>query len=316
MKAILVITGTAVLASATVGAPGTSGSPETTTVTTVQEPAPSTPREFFNAGTRKFQENKLKEAEALLEAALASQQERIQSPALFNLGHIRFAQGAEELKKGPPAGPTAERGRNATQLADEAIRDANESMAANDVQRMVRSYMAGRGARRELKAAALAVKKALEAHAKVLGKWDRASGDFKSALELNPADKDARENAEIVDRNIARLIDSIRELQQAAMAMGDKNQQLGEKLKHLRGMIPAPDAPPGAAGEEEDEEDFPFGPQPGQKEGPTKEGEEMSMSPEQAGWMLEGFKLDSERRLPMGEGDKQTDPKQRSGRTW
>src|SRR5947209_1681522 len=73
-------------------------------------PAPSTPREFFNAGTRKLREGKLRESEAFLESALASQQERLEPPALYNLGHVRFGQGKEELKKSLAAGPTAARG--------------------------------------------------------------------------------------------------------------------------------------------------------------------------------------------------------------
>src|SRR4051794_25176005 len=75
------------------------------------EAAPASPREFFNAGTEKLAEavklladkkpieSKLREAEALLESALASQSERLQPPSLYNLGHVRFGQGAEELKK-------------------------------------------------------------------------------------------------------------------------------------------------------------------------------------------------------------------------
>jgi hypothetical protein len=41
----------------------------------------------------------------------------------------------------------------------------------------------------------------------------------------------------------------------------------------------------------------------------------MNLSPEQAGWLLEGFKLDSERRLPMGQKDT-AEPKSRSRPTW
>src|SRR5512139_1471051 len=139
MKAILAILA-AVSVSANAAAPNRSA--QSASSSPAEEPAPLTPRDLFNAGTRKLNEKKYKEAEALLEAALAAQQDRFQSPALYNLGHIRFAQGIEELKKGPPAGPTAQRGHDAAQLADDAIREANESMAANDVQRMVRSYMA------------------------------------------------------------------------------------------------------------------------------------------------------------------------------
>jgi len=94
------------------------------------EPAtPATPREFFNAGTQKLREGKLREAEAFLETALASQLERLQPPALYNLGHVRFAEGIEELKKGPAAQPTAASGRRAGQHGDEAIRDADSALA-------------------------------------------------------------------------------------------------------------------------------------------------------------------------------------------
>ena len=58
-----------------------------------------------------------------------------------------------------------------------------------------------------------------------------------------------------------------------------------------------------------------MGPRPGQTEGPGHEGEQMTLSPEQAGWLLEGFKLDVERRLPMG-GNQPAKPRDRNRPTW
>ncbi len=118
-----------------------------------------------------------------------------------------------------------------------------------------------------------------------------------------------------MDRYIAKLVDSLHELQQSANGMGDKKDKLGDALKQLKGRIPAPDMPPGAAGDDEEDEDQPFGPKPGQEEGPTKDGKEMTLSPEQAGWLLEAYRLDSERRLPMGQGTT-AEPKDRSRPTW
>ena len=106
------------------------------------------------------------------------------------------------------------------------------------------------------------MQRALKVHGAVLARWERASGDFKSAAELNSADTDARHNAEVVDRCIAKLVDSLREMQQCANGMCDKGQQLGEALKQLKGRIPAPNMPPGAAGDEEEEEEQPLGPSP------------------------------------------------------
>ena len=281
----------------------------------VEPSAPETPREFFNAGTRQLEAGKLREAEASLESALASQNQRFQPPALYNLGLVRFRQGAEELKKGPAAKPTAARGQAALQQADSALHQAEDALAGNDVQKMVAAYMRGRGVRKELKAATQAVRRALQVHGTALTKWERSSGDFKSTLELNNADADARHNAEVLDRSIAKLVDSVRELQACMNGMGNQMQQLGDLLKQLKGRIPAPNMPPGAAGDDEEDEEQPFGPKPGQEEGPTREGKEMVLSPEQAGWILEGYKLDSERRLPMG-GVLPGEPRDRSGPTW
>jgi tetratricopeptide (TPR) repeat protein len=276
---------------------------------------PSTPREFFNVGTRELRGGKLREAEASLETALASQNTRLQPPALYNLGHVRFGLGLEELKKGPAAKAAAARGRSSAQTTDDAIRNADEALASNEVQKMVASYLHGRGARKDLKAATQVVRNALKSHGAALSKWQRSSGDFKSAIELNQTDADAQQNADTVDRYIAKLIDSLRELEQLAAAMGNKGDELKEKLRQLKGRIPAPDMPPGAAGDEDEEEDTPEGQKQGQKEGTGKEGEQMSLSPEEAGWLLNGFKLDSEHRLPMGQ-ENNAQPKERSGPTW
>ncbi len=83
---------------------------------------------------------------------------------------------------------------------------------------MVAAYMRGRGARKELKAATEAVQRALKVHGAVLARWERSSGDFKSALELNNTDADARQNAEVVDRCIAKLVDSLRRCSSAPTA--------------------------------------------------------------------------------------------------
>jgi tetratricopeptide (TPR) repeat protein len=251
---------------------------------------PQSPRELFNEGTRLLQQTNLWRAEYCFERALSSQTEAFQSPSLYNLGHVRFTQGAEELKKGPPATATAARGQAAGQQASHAIEAANDALADTSVEKLVASYLQGRGARRELRAALKAVKAALQVYGKTLNKWERSSGDFKSALELNQTDNDARHNAEVVDRSIAKLVDRIQQLQQMAQAMGQQEKELGEKMKQMKGRIPAPDMPPGGAGEDDEEEDFPNGKEPGQKEeGPTKEGGEMPLSPEQASWLLEAF---------------------------
>ncbi len=279
-----------------------------------QNAAPTTPREVYNAGTREFQAGKLREAEALFEIALGSQKESFQTPALYNLGHVRFTQGTEELKKGPSAKATISRSEAASEGGEAELRAMDDALASNDLDKMVAAYLHGRGQRREIKAARTAVLEALKAHQATLAKWERASADFKSALELTPSETDARFNADIVDRRIARLVDSLRQIQQSMKKCSGMCDKLGAKLKQLKGRIPGSQIP-GGAGDDDEEDEAPLGPLKDHKETASKDGKEMLLTPEQAGWLLEGFKLDSERRLPMGQ-EKPGQPKTRSQKPW
>jgi tetratricopeptide (TPR) repeat protein len=279
------------------------------------EPPPTTARGLYNAGTRELAGGRLDEAEMLLQSAVATQDERVQSRALYNLGSVRFGQGTEALKQETSAKSTTARSGIADDTASRAIQFAETALEGTNLQRMVVAYLNGRGARREIRSATEAVQHAMEVHGDTLIKWRRAAGDFMSAAELNPADTNAMRNARIVERAIARLVDSIHELQQMAMKGGEKSAQLNELMKQLKGRIPQDMMPPGAPGD--DEEDLPMESWRGRKEGPAQEGRksEFKLSREQAGQFLDGVRLNESRRLPVVEGDKGL-PENRSGRTW
>lgn len=280
-----------------------------------EQPTPTKPREFFNAGTQKVRERQWRDAEALLQTAVASQQAGLQPSALYNLGHTRFALGAEELKKSPEGKKTAARAQAASSAAAAATQAVTEALASDDLPKMLEAYQRGRGVRREIKAATTAIRRALEVHGNVLTKWQRAAGDFKSAVELKQDYADAQHNADVVDRHLAKLVDSLREMQSAQNGLGQKAAELGEAMKALKGKIPGAGTTPGPGGEEDEEDDEPFGPQPGMQEGLGREGKEIPISPEQAGQLLDGFKLGGNARLPIGQGN-EGKPKDRKGRNW
>lgn len=288
----------------------------TNEVSTVREPPPPTkPREFFNAGTQKLRDQQWRDAEPLLQTAVASQQANLQPSALYNLGLTRFALGVEELKKSPEGKPTAARAQAASRAADAATQAVAEALASEDLPKMLAAYQRGRGVRREIKAATAAIRRALEVHGNVLTKWQRASGDFKSAVELQPDYADAQHNADVVDRHLAKLVDSLREMQNAQDGLGQKAAELGAAMKALKGKIPGAGTTPGPGGEEDEDEDAPFGPQPGMQEGLGREGKEIPISPEQAGQLLDGFKLGGNARLPIGQGN-EGKSKDRRGKNW
>jgi hypothetical protein len=282
----------------------------------------ATARELYNAGTKKLIAGKLDDAETLFESSLAKQDQRVQTTALFNLGHVRFDQGMEELKKSPDGAATTKKALAAADDGAIAIAIAKDALGGNEMQQMVDAYIAGRGVRKEMRSAMKAIEQALEAHGKTLSKWRRALSDFQSAAELNPADTKAAHNAEVVELAIAKLVDSLLEMQQAAANLAGKQSELGALMKELKGKIPAPNMPPGAAGDEEGDEG-----EDGKKPSPESlsgleeadkggGGQEMGLkiSPEQAGQLMNSIQPDG-KQLPMGQGATGT-PKNRSGRIW
>jgi chromosome segregation ATPase len=225
----------------------------------------------------------------------------------------------EELKKSEAAGPAAARGRAAAMAGEEAITEGRDALKANEIRRLVNSYMHGRGTRRELRAAVRVVRQSLQVHAAALNRLERASSDWKSALELNPKNEDARHNADVADQHIARVIDSIRDLQQSLQSLQNAGEELQQMMSQLKGKIPEKDMPPGASGDEEEEEESQEGegdlPPPGTKEEMGTEGAERKISPEEAGWMLEGFRSGEDRRLPMTQGS-EGQPIDKNRPTW
>lgn len=296
----------------------------------VELPAPivlETARGFYNAGAQKLRAGKLSEAETFLLASLSKQDQLVQPPALYNLGHVRFAQGGEELKKSPSAKAATARGRAASVGGAGAIQQAESALAGTEIQAMVDAYRAGRGARKELRAASEAIRRAMAAHGRTLVKWRRSLSDFQSAAELHPADTNASHNAEVVAREIARLVDSLKEMQQQAKPMAGESGRLNELLQQLKGRIPAQNMPPGAPGDgEEDGEEGKDGKKSGDgttveslagmKEGETEGGKEMgrTLSSEDAARLLDGLQPDG-KLLPMGQGE-QGKARDRKGKTW
>ena len=131
-------------------------------------PAPATAKDFFNAGTKLLDAGKFPEAEKMFQSALAAQDDRVQPPTLYNLGHTRFAQGVEILKKGPDAQQATALANPALVRGGNAIRSAESALAENNLEKMVAAYLEGRGARRNLRAAEKAVQAAMETYGQAL----------------------------------------------------------------------------------------------------------------------------------------------------
>ncbi|MBW8865392.1 MAG: hypothetical protein JF609_10840 [Verrucomicrobia bacterium] len=286
--------------------------------------APATARDFYNEGTKLLTAKKLTEAERMFESSLAGQDERVQPAAMYNLGHVRYADGVEILKKGPDAQKLSTQGGAVLAAGENAIRSGEAALAENQLDKMISAYLEGRDARRDLRSAEKAVKAAMDIYGKTLIRWQRAADDFKGAAELNPADTNAAYNAALVEKDIAKLIDTIRMMQQMAGMMAGEKQQLDKILGKLKGQIPAPNAPPGGKGDDEEDGegngkgDIKPESLSGKEENAGRDGTEIQvqLSPDQAGQMLDALPVDGSRRLPIG-GDQQGQPPgDKKGRNW
>jgi len=282
-------------------------------------PEPGTVRDFYNLGVRQLAAGKLADAEVNFQAAINRQDEQIQSLALYNLGYTRFAIGSEQLKKSAAASPARSKSESAERAGQEAILSAEKALAANNVQQLVAAYVRGRGVRKELRAAYEAVYRALENHRQTLNKWRRALGDFRSAAELNPADTNAQHNAEIVERALARLVDSVIQTQTRTLKCSGCRSKLNDVMCQLKGRIPKEEMQKCAGnGEEEDDLGAPkLEELIGKKESAVKPGSEMdlALSPEEASSLLDAYKLGGNRPLPMGQTET-GQPKDRKLRDW
>jgi tetratricopeptide (TPR) repeat protein len=290
-------------------------------------PTPVASQEFFNMGTKFLAVTNLAKAEEMFVSAISVQDENFQPLAEYNLGHVRFAQGNELLKRGPDAQKILGQGNNALTAGASAIQAAHSALADNQLDKMLVAYIEGRGARKNLRGAEKVVRAAMENSGKTLAKWQRADDDFKGAAELNPADLNAPRNAAIVEQHIARLIDSLKNLQQMLAQIRGQNSELGKLLSQLKGQLPAPNAPPGGKGDDDDEDkndgsgghgDVTPESLLGKEEGNGSDGSQSlsPLSPEQAGQILDGLSIDGARRLPMI-SDKNGQPVSgRKGRIW
>jgi hypothetical protein len=281
----------------------------------------SSPRQLYNDGTQRLRDGKFQEAEACLQGAVASQESRVQGPALYNLGETRFSQGVQDLKKSPNPKAMSEVSQHASDNATGAIQAVDKALASEDLQAMVDAYYRGRGARKELKDAITAVKAAMESYGGVLAKWQRASGDFKSDYELVPSDNDAKINADLVDQHIARLIDTHHMMMQMMDGMSKQRSELGKKLKDLKKKMPGAegDKLKGGPGDDDDDDDNgkkPPEPKDGMEEPGPKNGQQMVLSYEEAARLLDMLKLDANRKLPLGGTNGTATPKDRKGRDW
>ncbi len=304
--------------------------------------APQSARALYNSGIEKLREGNFNDAESLLRNAAATGQDYVITPALYNLGHVRFSQGKETLKGEGNRQQLLDAAAAAVAVAEEVLR-AKKPVAeqSTEVQEIVGAYLEARAARKQLRVSRDANTRTMDLLGTTLGKWRRSVGDFRSASELDSADKDSTFNADVVERHIAELLKYKEKLEQQAAEVEKMREELKKMMGKLRGKIPPEMMQEGEGEEEDDDSEEEKGKKPNDKPGEKQEqriGGEREISPEMSRWLKESMKQrtmnigpdgqpsgsDSNEPDPLGQprrgereglgGDQQ--PKSRKGRDW
>ena len=278
-------------------------------------------RELYNEGAAKLGKGELREAEAALREAAASNAESVQPLALYNLGHVRFAQGTETLKGEGNRQQLLGSADAACVVAEEAIRRGTPVAEGDDLQQIITAYMEARAARKELRVSRDDTRRTLDLLGSALSRWRRSVGDFQSAAELDAANADATFNADVVERKIAELLNFKKKTEQRSESVGSQREKIKEMMKKLRGKIPK-EMMRGDADEEDDEDEKgdKDEPKPGEKQ-QQRIGGEREVSPEMARWLKETMKrrtmsLGNEEGEGFRPSDEQRKPTQRKGKDW
>ena len=277
-------------------------------------------RELYNEGAAKLVKGELREAETALREAAATNSENVQPLALYNLGHVRFAQGTETLKGEGNRQQLLGSADAACVVAEEAIRKGTPAAEGDDLQQIIGAYMEARAARKELRVSRDDTQRTIDLLGSALSRWRRSVGDFQSAAELDAKNEDATFNADIVERKIAELLKFKKQTEQRSESVGSQREKIKELMKKLRGKIPK-----GMMSESDDEEDDDDEGEKGEPKIGEKQqqriGGEREVSPEMARWLKETMKrrtmsLGNEEGEGFRPSDEQRKPAQRKGKDW
>jgi hypothetical protein len=239
-------------------------------------------------------------------------------PALYNLGHARFAMGKELLKGAMPSEEVTGTGSGAKEAAQTALTEIGKALQSKQIQEALSAYGQGRVSRKQLRSAMDMVRRAIDLATAVEGKWGRSLADFKSSNELQPSD-DAMHNAGSVKRQLEALQQDKKELQALLQQLAQMRAALGAAMRELGKQLPEGMQNPGGD-EEEDEED---GSHEGDRRPEDAGGKQeqrigrgpLEISPEMAEMILNNMKGQDRRKLaqPDGEAGKPQNP---TGKTW
>lgn len=287
------------------------------------ELAPLDARELHNRGTLRLKEGDLVGAEEALKASLARNADELRTPALHNLGHVRFGRGKAVLG-GKTVGDVTELSiaRSYLEASDADISDMQDQIEIIDQAKAagkepdyvpaVAALGGGIGTYRTVKKLIPKEEAMVAKRVGVIGSWVRSVGDFRSAHELNGQDRPSLQNAEAIEDLLRALKKETIALEETIADQRKKQEELRTVIRELAKRIPPEQLPQNAEGDGDDDENFlPEGMQRPKGSGEPKEpkeGQEKRMTEQEARSSLESMKGEFGRKMPTGDQPGGTKP--------
>lgn len=281
-------------------------------------------RELHNRGTLRLQQGDLAGAEEALKASLARNADEFRTPALHNLGHVRFGRGKAVLG-GKTVGDVTELSiaRSYLEASDADISDMKDQIEIIDKAKAagkepdyvpaVAALGGGISTYRTVKKLIPKEEAMVAKRVGVIGSWVRSVGDFRSAHELNGQDLPSLQNAEAIEELLRALKKETIALEETIAEQRKKQEELRDVIRELAKRIPPEQLPQNAEGDGDDDENFlpegmqkPKGSGSGPKE--PREGQEKRMTEQEARGSLESMKGEFGRKMPTGEQPGGTKP--------
>lgn len=273
-------------------------------------------RELHNRGTLRLKEGDLVGAEEALKASLARNADELRTPALHNLGHVRFSRGKAVLG-GKTVGDVTELSiaRSFLEASDADISDMQDQIEIIDKAKAagkepdyvpaVSALGGGINTYRTVKKLIPKEEAMVAKRVGVIGNWVRSVGDFRSAHELNGQDRPSLQNAEAIEELLRALKKETSALEETIADQRKKQEELRAVIRELAKRIPPDQLPQNAEGDGDDDENFmPEGTQRPKGSGSLKEpqeGQAKRMTEQEARSSLESMKGEFGRKMPTGE---------------
>ena len=203
-------------------------------ITNYLEDHPLDHRMRYNLGFAYFQDDQIPEAIEAWKAALSTEKVKLQSIIFYNLGNAHYRLGQSQLAAVDQDPSIGDALRDAETQTQAAVENGRTILAQNDLAARKVAWEQCEELVKKIDANIQAVDKQITESKATIASWETALNQYATALELQPADEDARLNRETVSAKRQSLLDKNSELEGMIAAQKELKEQLISLIAALK----------------------------------------------------------------------------------